>query len=236
MRWELQTRAPALIRPIHVGNASPADLIWSAGLALVAVIAAAVVIFDAPSPVRPLAVLIFLGFGPGLSIIGLLGISDLTQKLVMGMGVSLAMATIVAGLSIYTGLWSPLGILLVLTAMTLVGAGLQIWTVAKPLPGPIPAPVTYDTNPDQIWAEVSSTGMAAADPIEASHAEMATIAVAGIAPTLPAMANVNGESIILAGSGSTRRPVRLTRTVVLIGFFGGCIMLIALNARRVLQA
>lgn len=126
MNRALHSRASRRPRPSRFGNAGQSAWSWPTWLALASFVVAAVVIFDVPSPLRPLAVLAFLGFGPGLSVIGLFGISDLTQRLVLSIAVSLALDTIVAGLSLYAGLWSPVGVLLILIAITLVGAGLQL--------------------------------------------------------------------------------------------------------------
>jgi LmbE family N-acetylglucosaminyl deacetylase len=192
MRWEPQTLASEWLHPIHFGNASPAARNWSAGLALTA---AAVVIFDAPPPLRPLAVLVFLGFGPGLSLIGLFGISDLTQRLVLSIGVSLALDTIVAGLSLYAGLWSPLGVLLILIAITLVGAGLQLRIVTEAPGGTVPAPMPYGANMDGVKLETPPMGAAMAAPIVNVSAAEAGIAIAGQSPTVPGTTNVNVGSI-----------------------------------------
>lgn len=139
MRWKPHTRSsPGSLGPGQPGNSNMADLGWPALIALAAVLAGTVVVFDAPPPIRPFVILVFLGIGPGLSLVGLLDINDLTQRLVLAIGVSLALDTIIAGLSLYAGLWSPVGVLLTLVAITLVGVGIQLRMVSTTYRAPGP--------------------------------------------------------------------------------------------------
>jgi hypothetical protein len=149
MRPKPHIRTSAGHRPTLAADATSAELGWPVGIALVAVIAALMVYVDAPSPFRPLAVLIFLGFGPGLSLVGLFGISDLTQRLVLGMGTSIALDTLVAGVGLYVGLWSPSGIFFILVALTLLGAGLQLRAVARARAATSQAPETSGANEER---------------------------------------------------------------------------------------
>ena len=208
---------------------------WSAVLALVAVLAGAAVIFDAPSPLRPLAVLVFLGFGPGLSLIGLFGISDLTQCLVLGVGLSLALDTIVAGLSLYAGVWSPLGVLMTLVAITLVGITLQMWSVTR-APGSVTVSTTGGARPR--WMNVNATPQAAVMAASGVNIAPAT-STTGLATNVSAPAGTRAIEIDSRGKkgGSSPRPSpQFARIALLAGFIGGSIMLIALSTRRAFHA
>jgi hypothetical protein len=230
MRWEPHTRTPHYLHAVRVRLATPAAQSWPAGLALAAILAAMVVILDASQPLRLVVVLLFLVFVPGLSLVGLLGIADLTQRVVLSIGVSLALATIVAGLSLYADRWSPVGVLLVLVALTLAGAGLQSRMLAKAAD----AMPLGQSAPD---AETCQADTAVAPPAVAIVASAAKTTIAGAdhAPALVGGAKLNIDTRDRSGPGGPWSSGRLTRIVVVMGFMGAVIMLIVRSARRALQ-
>lgn len=182
-------------------------------LVLVSLIAGALVGFDAPSPLRSIVVLVFLGIVPGLSIVNLFGLGDVTQKLVVSIGLSLALDTIVAVLAVYAGLWSPFGIMSILIGVTLAGAGLQLRFVAES--GAPAAPALLWEEPELEQAEAPWSGTAAVATYANQEADHST-----------------------ADAARNASAVRLTRAVVLIGyigFIGGWIMLIAMKINQGLR-
>jgi hypothetical protein len=92
-------------------------------LSIVALVASAVAI--APS-VRVVALLLFMIFGPGLGLVGLLGIKDLWRELSLVIGVSLAVDLMVASALVYGGNRSSGAALALLIGIALVGAVGQV--------------------------------------------------------------------------------------------------------------
>jgi hypothetical protein len=87
-----------------------------------ALLAGALALADVHSPLRVLVVLWFVLACPGGSIVRFLRLGDPVAELTLAVGVSLALATIVAVTDLYLGLWSPDATLLVLIAVTLVAS------------------------------------------------------------------------------------------------------------------
>jgi uncharacterized membrane protein len=77
------------------------------------------------SIVRALVAFWFLLLCPGLAIVRPLRLGDRTGELMVAIGVSLALETLLAAAALYAGVWSPLGILLALSLITLAGAAVQ---------------------------------------------------------------------------------------------------------------
>jgi uncharacterized membrane protein len=80
------------------------------------------------SPLRVVAVLVFLLFGPGLAVAELLDVRDVAQRLAIATGVSLAVETLVGLALLYAGAFSAeltLAIVLALSALLLAVAWLR---------------------------------------------------------------------------------------------------------------
>jgi hypothetical protein len=204
---------------IRHGTASRSDRLVPVLLALAALFAGSLVMLEAPTPIRLPVVLAFLAMGPGLSIINLFSTDDVTQKLALSLGLSIGLDTIVAGLALYAGLWSSLGIMLVLVGITLAGAGAQL----RYTPGALGfvAPAVPETAPDtlQAVAEEPATEEAIAPPATDVNDEAEMVPVFSYPPHPPKPSNVEVEGDV--------PPSRLARAMVLIGLIGGCIMIIA---------
>jgi hypothetical protein len=93
-----------------------------------AVLAGVFQVVGAHSPVRVAVILWFVLVCPGLAVVRLLRLSDPVAELSLAVAVSIALAVGVAGIGLYSGLWSPGATLAVLIAIT-IGA------VAAPLAG-----------------------------------------------------------------------------------------------------
>lgn len=76
---------------------------------------------DLPGPVRPAVTVFFALTCPGLSVIRLLRLEDPLAELVLGVATSIALAGLLGGVLLYSGMWSPLGGLAILVAITVAG-------------------------------------------------------------------------------------------------------------------
>jgi hypothetical protein len=94
-----------------------------AALSLVAVVAAAAAVDPF---VRVIALLLFMIFGPGLALVGLLGLTDVWRELSLVIGVSLALDLVVVTALVYGGNRSSGVALAVLIGIALIGAGGQV--------------------------------------------------------------------------------------------------------------
>jgi alkylation response protein AidB-like acyl-CoA dehydrogenase len=107
---------------------------WSTGslaaILVTTVTAAALSAADASGPIRPAVTVLFLLACPGLSLVRLLGLRDPIAELALGVATSVAVAGVVAGIQLYSGMWSPLGGLAILVAITAIGLATQ-WLVAR---------------------------------------------------------------------------------------------------------
>ena len=101
---------------------------WPGLVTASALAAAAVALAGAPEPVRAPLVLAFLLLGPGMAFVPLLGLGDPVAELTVGLGVSVALDLCIAMGMLYAGAWSPLATLVVLVAIALAGAALQLAT------------------------------------------------------------------------------------------------------------
>jgi hypothetical protein len=102
------TGSGAWLRPVIVG-----------ALSLVALIAIAAAIDPF---VRVVALLLFMIFGPGLALVGLLGIRDVWRELSLIIGVSLALDLVVVSALVYGGIRSSEAALVVLVGIAVAGA------------------------------------------------------------------------------------------------------------------
>ena len=106
------SRSPAWLRPALIGALVAAALAATAGM-------------GGPA-VRGLAVLAFLALGPGLALVGLLGLPDPWQEVALVVGVSLALDVVVVGTLAYAGQRSSSPAFAILVAIALAGAVAQL--------------------------------------------------------------------------------------------------------------
>jgi hypothetical protein len=107
---------------VRLATALPASALLGVSLAV-----DAMALFAGPSAGRTLLVAVFLLLGPGLGLVGLLGIEDPWQLLALAFGLSVALDTAVALLLIYAVGWYPGTGLAVLLAISIAGALAQLW-------------------------------------------------------------------------------------------------------------
>jgi len=102
------------------------SLKWSAVIAASAVAAGVLALNDVSSPLRPMLVLWFLLICPGMAFIQLLDFRDQIYKIVLAVSLSLALDLLIATILLFSGLWSPELILLVLIALSSFGVACQL--------------------------------------------------------------------------------------------------------------
>ena len=85
-----------------------------------AALAVTLAVAQVHSPLRVLVILWFVC--PGMTIVRRLRITDPASELTLALGLSVALATAVASIGLYSGLWSPGATLAVLVVITLVAA------------------------------------------------------------------------------------------------------------------
>jgi len=87
-----------------------------------AIAAGAVTIWDSPAPWRHAVVLAFLAIGPGLALVGLLGLDDPLEELMMIVGASLVLDLLVAEALVLGSVWSADVCMQLLMAIAIGGA------------------------------------------------------------------------------------------------------------------
>ena len=99
---------------------------WPAGIAtLCSTACTAVALGDSSTP-RTLVVVAFLLIAPGMAVVRAIGVGDLWAQLSLGLGLSVAIDSLVAGLLALAGAWSPTAILAILVGVSLAGAALEL--------------------------------------------------------------------------------------------------------------
>jgi len=99
-----------------------------------AVAAGAVTIWEAPAPWRPAVVLVFLAIGPGLALVGLLGLDDPLEEVMLVIGASLVLDLLVAEALVLTSAWSAEACMQLLMAVAVGGAIAHIRLVPRAEP------------------------------------------------------------------------------------------------------
>ena len=105
---------------------TPTGWHWPAGIAAVNATACAVVALGGSSTPRTLVVVAFLLLCPGMGVVRAIGVGDLWAQLSLGLGLSVAIDTLVAGVLALAGAWSPTAILVILVGVSLAGATLEL--------------------------------------------------------------------------------------------------------------
>ena len=98
------------------------------------ILACAVVLTDAPTPLRAVVVAWFALVIPGAAVVPMLALSDRVAELMLCVAVSLALDLGVACALLYAKAWSPSGGIVVLAAFALAGAGHQAGRAATRTP------------------------------------------------------------------------------------------------------
>jgi hypothetical protein len=99
-----------------------------------ALAAGAVTLWAASAPLLPAVVLVFLAVGPGLALVGLLGLDDPLEELVLVVGASLVLDLLVAEALVLAGAWSAEACIALLMAVAIAGAILHMRVVPEDQP------------------------------------------------------------------------------------------------------
>jgi hypothetical protein len=166
-------------------------LLWLAVVLVSALAAAAVGLFGAVTPLRPLIIFWFLLICPGMALIRLLRLENLGAEWTLAVALSLALDAIVAAGMVYAGGWSPAGGLVTLIAISLGGAALQV------------AQATGWLAAASRWAR--ATWHAASSALARPSAQLASEAAPRVSTTAstqrsPAVATSRGWSLLAAGA------------------------------------
>lgn len=89
-----------------------------------ALLACLLVVAHAPSGVRAPVVITFLCLVPGAALVGLLSPDSLELEIALAIGLSVALSGLTAAILVYTNLWSPTAVVLIVAAISLA-AGLR---------------------------------------------------------------------------------------------------------------
>jgi hypothetical protein len=100
--------------------------LWPLIIVLSAVGAGVAVIADIGSPARPALTFWFLFVCPGMAYVRLLQFNELWLELTLAVPLSMALSVLVSLLMVYTNTWSPVGALVTLIALSMVGVFLQL--------------------------------------------------------------------------------------------------------------
>lgn len=100
--------------------------LWPVLILLSALASAGVTFVGWWPPLRVLITLWFLAICPGMGLVRLLRLRDPLAELTLAVALSIAFATIVACSVLYAGFWSPPLILIILLAISIGGALVQL--------------------------------------------------------------------------------------------------------------
>jgi hypothetical protein len=117
----------------------PPLLLLSVGAAVLAL-----VVMRAPAELRAAPVIAYVILVPGLAVVRLLRLSDRLAELALGVGLSLALAVVVAQAMIYLKAWSPtLGITILVVIASIAGS-VDLLAAHRPRQGAIPPAERWD--------------------------------------------------------------------------------------------
>jgi hypothetical protein len=100
--------------------------LWQVIIILSAIATALVTFVFPETPLRPIVVMWFLLFCPGMMLVRFLHLNQLVVEWMLALALSLSIDAIVSGAVLYTGLWSPAAILSIIICIALVGAITQL--------------------------------------------------------------------------------------------------------------
>ena len=100
--------------------------LWQVIIILSTFATALVILVFPENPLRPIVVMWFLLFCPGMMLVRFLRLNQAEVEWMLALALSLSIDAIVSGVVLYTGLWSPAAILTIIMCFTLVGAITQL--------------------------------------------------------------------------------------------------------------
>ena len=108
--------------------------VWPVLILLSSLASVGVTFADWQSPIRALLILWFIVICPGMGLVRLLRLHDPLAEFMFAIGLSIALATIVASAILYADLWSPPLILAILATISIAGAFVQLLLPRHPRP------------------------------------------------------------------------------------------------------
>jgi hypothetical protein len=99
--------------------------LWPASILVLGASLNAVTFGHIAVPLRPWLAMWFLLVCPGMALVPLLRLSDRLVEVVLAVALSIALDTLVAGIFLYAGIWSPEATLVALSGISLGGVALQ---------------------------------------------------------------------------------------------------------------
>jgi len=112
-------------------TATARSLTWPILITLSALAAVWVVLAEVGPPLQPVILLWFLLVCPGLAFVRLLRLDDWFAQCTLAIAVSTALGVVLAEGMIYSHRWNPIGALLVLAALSIIGAALDAIMTAR---------------------------------------------------------------------------------------------------------
>jgi hypothetical protein len=110
------------------------DQIWPYLIGVLAAISVVLVLLDLSVPPRAPLVLAYAAICPGMALVRLLRLDEPWPELVLAIVVSLALAGVLATMSVYLGAWSPRVVLLAIVEVTLVAVMADLLRPDRPAP------------------------------------------------------------------------------------------------------
>ena len=106
-------------------------LVWPIVIIISSMLAALAGLSINSGPVRAALIFWFILICPGMAFVRLIRPGDLLSEIMLSIGASLVVSTLIAGIQLITHQWSPLMELGILIAVSLLGASLQIRNVLQ---------------------------------------------------------------------------------------------------------
>jgi hypothetical protein len=115
----------------RAADAADRKLTWPVGMICAAILVGLITFVLPIDPLRPWLVVPFLLVCPGMVLARRLHLAEWWVELLLAIGLSVAVDTLLATVMVYAGVWSPKLLLAVLVCLTLI-AGIEelIWRLA----------------------------------------------------------------------------------------------------------
>ena len=109
-------------------------LLWPAAILASAMAITAVTLLGLHTGARALLAVWFLLVCPGMAVVRFLRLPDVWQELTLALALSVALDTLVAGILVYSGAWSPGAAVAILAVISAAGACGQLWAIRERSP------------------------------------------------------------------------------------------------------
>jgi uncharacterized membrane protein len=99
---------------------------WPLVIAISSVSVVLLTVFNVDSPIRPAIAIWFMGFCPGMALVGVLKLKGALTNITFAIALSLALDMLVSEAIVYAKMWSPETGIILLACLSFIGIGLQI--------------------------------------------------------------------------------------------------------------